>query len=129
MKRNVYVQLEESPSSGYISIKGAVPEANIEESYRDLIKNGKLFGSRKKEEAFEGFKLRYIHIEVNHDGRKGIKNHDILQSLSSHNLAIKKGESMFGGFYLPTNKLKSMLEKQLSKRKELINNNVYEVIA
>ena len=48
MKRNVYVQLEESPSSGYISIEGAVPEANIEESYRDGIKNAKLFGFSKK---------------------------------------------------------------------------------
>ena len=129
MKRNVYVQLEESPSSGYISIEGAVPEASIEKSYRDGIKNAKLFGFSKKKEAFEGFKLKHIHIEVNYDGRKGIKNHDILQSLSSQNLAIKKGESMLGGFYLPTNKLKSMLEKQLSKRRELINNNVYEVIA
>lgn len=95
MKENVYVHVDESPSSGYISINRAVAEGSMEDLYRDVIKNAELFGFRRKAESFEGFKLQHVHIEVSYDGRKGIKDHDILQSLTKQGLAIKKGESMF----------------------------------
>ena len=129
MKEIVYIKVEESPSSGYISIQDVVSEDNLKEAYQNDIENAKHFGFRKKVETFKGFKLQYILIEVKYDGRKGIKEEDVLQSLDNQDLVIQKGSSIFGGFYLPTEKLKLTLEDQLSKRKELINQGLYESIA
>lgn len=129
MKANVYIQLEESPSSGYISVKDAIFENNIKGAYEEDIESAKKYGFRKKIEVFEGFKLKYILLEVNFDGRSGIKEEDVKLSLVKQSLAFKSGESMFGSHCLPTEQLKEILNKQLEQRKELINNGKYKVIA
>lgn len=120
MKTRVYVELECSKSSNYLSVNGGLLEKDLQQAYDEhcdfLMKMTNLHC-----EIFDSFKLRYILLEVEYDGRKRkISNEDILRSLTKHGLAEKKGESMFGGFYLPTKKLQSILEDNLNKRKAFV---------
>jgi lambda repressor-like predicted transcriptional regulator len=130
MKKNVYAELTISPSSGYLIIEDAVLEIEINESYEEMKQNSFNFlRTKKKIECFEGYKLKYILIEVTFDGRKGIKKDDILNSLESKGLASKRGSSIFGGMYLPSESLKNKLNEQYSKRKELVKNGLFEYTA
>ncbi|WP_405101511.1 hypothetical protein [Oceanobacillus sp. FSL H7-0719] len=130
MKANAYVRIEESPSSGYISIEDIVLESYINNKYEDVKESHKQFGFTDRMEVLEGFKLKYVLIEVEYDGRKrSISEEDVKESLSKQSLAIKVDESMFGGYYLPTDKLKLILSDQLKQRKELVAQGLYEKIA
>ncbi|MBM7598136.1 hypothetical protein JOC34_000493 [Virgibacillus halotolerans] len=130
MKANAYVKIEESPSSGYISINEIILENYIDESYRENIESAKEFDFRNKVETLEGHKLKYFFMTVEFDGRKkSIAENDIKQSLEKQGLVTKVGSSMFGGYYLPTEYLQTTLKEQLNKRKELISQGKYELIA
>ncbi|PLR72280.1 hypothetical protein [Bacillus sp. UMB0728] len=130
MKKNVYAQLELSPSSEYISVREVISENYISEAYEDMKQFAfKMDGANKKVECFEGYKLTFVHLEVTFDGRRGLKEDDILKSLESKGLAEYKGSNIFGSLYLPSEKLKNILDEQFAKRKELVQMGVYEYTA
>lgn len=129
MKASVYVKIKISPSSGYILINEIILENEICNEYNYVKERRKEFGFSGKIETIEGFKLQYILTEVEYDGRKRkITENDVLSSLEKQGLAKKVGESMFGGFYLPTEKLKEILRNQYNQRKELVNKGEYELV-
>ncbi|MGM9986363.1 MAG: hypothetical protein ACI35O_03950 [Bacillaceae bacterium] len=117
MKANIFVKIEISKSSGYIWIDKMFHESDIESEYEDMIDAAKKFGQTKWE-TIEGFKLSYLHVNVEFDGRKkGIGTDDVLKSIANEGLAEKVGSTMLGDFYKPTEKLEIMLSEQLTKRK------------
>lgn len=130
MKSRMFVELETSPTSGYISVRKMFFEEDLEYEYETDIEAAKYFGFRRKVETLEGYKLRFIELDVNFDGRKRkITEEDILHSLEQQGLLTKKGGGMFGDFYAMNASLEDQLDKQLKQRKELINNGQYVVIA
>jgi hypothetical protein len=130
MKVNVYAQIKESPSSGYITVEDMIMETGIEDKYKQIKENYKNFGETSKMEILEGFKLQYVLVEVEYNRRKkSIKQDDVLKSLEKKKLVVKVGECIFGGFYLLTDELRNILEDQLNQRKELVKKGLYETIA
>ncbi|MEK4025465.1 hypothetical protein [Sporosarcina sp. FSL W7-1283] len=128
-KIELYAKLEVSPSSGYLSVTEIFPSNDIKKEYNYSIERTRKFGFTNKVESLEGYTLQYVLLSVYYDGRKkSVHDADILKSLESHGLAKKVGESMFGGFYLPTNELESMLEIQLKQRKDLIEKGLFQVV-
>ena len=118
-KAKLYVDFKISPSSDYISIEGMFIAPELESEYKAHEGIMKSLGVVKYE-CIKGFELKYLLIDVKYDGRsRKISNDDILNSFESAGLATKKGSSIFGGFYKPTEKLKSTMESQLKKRKGL----------
>lgn len=105
MKANVYIQPEISPSSGYvyIDLHKAMLEEEIEENYKRY--------SHLIKETLEGYKLRYILLTIKYDGRKRrIEKEDVMKAMEKEGLVTNTGTgSIFGNFYLPTNKLKEKL--------------------
>ena len=56
----------------------------------------------------EDFEKDFLLINVEYDGRKReITDEDIFKTMHKNELVERKGESMFGGFYLATDKLNS----------------------
>ncbi|MEC2463808.1 hypothetical protein P9X10_02675 [Bacillus cereus] len=120
MNINVYVKLDESPTTEYIRVSQMFLETDIESKYKQHEDTMKSIGSRY--ESFEGYKLVYLLINVKYDGRrKSLSDEDIMKSLETQGFVIKVGDSMLGGFYKKTPKLKELLEEQLKKRKLLVS--------
>ena len=117
MKANLFIHLNVS-ETGYIIIKEMFYEGKIMERYKDMVETAKMFNA--KAESFEGFKLRYLFITVEYDGRrKQITENDVIKSLEKQGLAKKIGDNIFGGYYKITDKLKAILDDQMNKRKAL----------
>lgn len=131
MKTNIYVDLK-ILESGYVYINSFNFEEYIEESYEESKEFSKKF-NHDKCETLEGYKLQYLFLEVEFDGRKRkVTDQNIYSSMEKSGLCnIVKGseDNMLGGFYLPTGKLKNLLANQLKQRKELINNGHYVELA
>lgn len=91
MKTKLYVQPEILPSSGYVYV----------DMYRAML----------EEEIEEDYKSRYILLTVQYDGRrKKITQQDVMKAMEKEGLVTNTGTgSIFGNFYLPTNKLKEKL--------------------
>jgi uncharacterized protein YbbK (DUF523 family) len=119
MKTKVYVMLEESPSSGYITIKRMFHESELNEEYNYHVELLTKYDKNRRVESLEGFKLQHILVNVKYDGRKGIQDEDILKSLKTQGLVTQHGSCMFGGFYKPTDELKAILNDQYNRRKVL----------
>lgn len=118
MKVNLYLDVEVL-RSGYIYLNGMLDELNVIASHDNYVSNCKKWGVDQWE-CLDGFKKRYVYIEVEYDGRKGIHNKDAMNSLCSKGYALDTGiASIYGNFYLPTDDLKNLLEKQLGERKSL----------
>lgn len=117
MKASVFVKIEISKSSGYIWIDKMFHEHDLESEYEDMIEAVKKFGQTRWE-TIEGFKLIYLNVNVEFDGRKkNISTDDVLKSIAKEGLAEKVGSSMLGDFYIPTEELENILSDQLTKRK------------
>lgn len=131
MKTNVYVDIE-ILESGYVYINSFNHEDHIEECYEES-KNFSIRMNRDKCETLEGYKLKYLSLEVEFDGRKRkVTKQNIYSSMKNLGFCnIVKGseDNMLGAFYLPTGKLKNLLANQLKQRKELINNGYYVELA
>lgn len=123
----LFVRVEISKSSGYISITEMMHESDIEERYESHVETLKEFG-HSKWETFEGFKLSFVNINVKYDGRKKrISEEDVLKSFENEGLAKYSGSSMFGSYYLPTEELTSLMSDNLNERKVLAGLIVEEV--
>ena len=123
MKINLLVKIKISPSSNYVNIEDWMHESWLEENYQESIESTKKFRLSNKAETLEGYKLNYIAVEkITFDGRKKQpSNDDILDAMERDGLVAKKGDSIFGGFYLASEKLEILLSDQLERRKELIS--------
>lgn len=108
MKREIYAKIKKSPSSGYLSIEKMFFKEGLksEHEYENdiLIK----WGYENKIRKIEDFEKDFLLINVEYDGRKRkITDEDILMTMHKNELVERKGESMFGGFYLATDRLNS----------------------
>ena len=108
MKREVYVEIRKSPASGYLSIEKKFLKEDLK--YEHEFENNILikWGHENKIRRIEDFEKDFLLINVEYDGRKKeITDEDIFMTMHKNELAERKGESMFGGFYLATDKLNS----------------------
>lgn len=127
MKVKLYARIN-IKESDYISIGSMTLESNIQNEYDDMIDFYKQMNSEKAE-TLEGYKLTNLLLEVKIDRRKKTISHqDILKTLLDQGYTIKAGESLFGNYYMPTDKLISLLNEQKQKRHELINNGEYIIL-
>ena len=108
MKRELYVRVKKSPESNYLIVdeKFLKEDLKSEHEYENdvLIK----WGHEDKIRKIEDFEKDFLLINVEYDGRKKeITDEDIFMTMNKNELVERKGESMFGGFYLATDKLNS----------------------
>ena len=108
MKRELYVRVKKSPESNYLIVddKFLKEDLKSEHEYENdiLIK----WGHENKIRKIEDFEKDFLLINVEYDGRKRkITDEDIFETMHKNELVERKGESMFGGFYLATDKLNS----------------------
>ena len=101
----LYVELEESIASDYVSVIKMFHESDLQNQYKQTVEILSSHGVEPP--SLEEFKNCYILVDVKYDGRKRyISESDVLKTLEDKGYLKKVGESMFGGFYLKTNKLK-----------------------
>ena len=108
MKREVYVRVKKSPESNYLIVDDKFLKEDLKSEYEYenniLIK----WGHEDKIRRIEDFEKDFLLINVEYDGRKKeITDEDIFKTMNKSGLVKRKGESMFGGFYLATDKLNS----------------------
>lgn len=108
MKREIYVKIKKSPESNYLIVddKFLKEDLKSEHEYENdiLIK----WGYENKIRKIEDFEKDFLLINVEYDGRtREITDEDIFKTMHKNELVERKGESMFGGFYLATDKLNS----------------------
>ena len=108
MKREIYVRVKKSPESNYLIIDDKFLKEYLKSEYEYendiLIK----WGHENKIRKIEDFEKDFLLINVEYDGRKKeITDEDIFMTMHKNELVERKGESMFGGFYLATDKLNS----------------------
>ena len=108
MKRELYVRVKKSPESNYLIVddKFFKEDLKSEHEYENdiLIK----WGHENKIRKIEDFEKDFLLINVEYDGRKReITDEDIFKTMHRKELVERKGESMFGGFYLATDRLNS----------------------
>jgi len=120
MKKNLYVMIKESSQTEYVNIDRMFHENDLEKEYQGLLDFKKLIGSNRVE-TLEGYKLTYVLIKVDYDGRKGsISEYDILKSMQNQGLLYEAFEGgIFGGYYKMTDDLLKMMHSQFLKRKDL----------
>ena len=101
----VYVELKESLVSDYVHISDMFHENDLKYKYKNLVEILKRIGIDTP--TLEEFENRYILIDVKYDGRKKrISKSDVLNALEKEKYLKKVGDSMLGGFYVKTDKLK-----------------------
>lgn len=114
----IYTRIDISPSSGYVSANSTFIKDQLESNYQDHVNFSE--EHKLRYESLEGYELSFLKLEVSYDGRKtSINQEDINKSLEKQGFATFVCESVFGGMYEPTEKLISLLDQQLSKRKVL----------
>ena len=109
MKREVYAEIRKSPVSNYLSIEKKFLKEDLKEEYQfecEILTN---WGNENKIRNIEDFEKDFLLINVEYDGRKKeITDEDIFKTMHKNELVERKGESMFGGFYLATDKLNNI---------------------
>lgn len=108
MKREIYVRVKKSPESNYLIVDDKFLKEDLKYEHEHenniLIK----WGYENKIRDIEDFEKDFLLINVEYDGRKKeITDEDIFMTMHKNELVERKGESMFGGFYLATDKLNS----------------------
>lgn len=108
MKREIYVRVKKSPESNYLIVddKFLKEDLKSEHEYENniLIK----WGHENKIRSIEDFEKDFLLIDVEYDGRtREITDEDIFKTMHKNELVERIGESMFGGFYLATDRLNS----------------------
>lgn len=109
MKREVYAEIRKSPVSNYLSIEKKFLKEDLKNEYR-IEKNILIdWGHKDKIRKIEDFEKDFLLINVEYDGRtREITDEDIFKTMNKNKLVERKGESMFGGFYLATDKLNNI---------------------
>ena len=114
----VYTRIDISPSSGYVSARNTFLQDQLESEYQDHVRFSE--DHKLRYESLDGYELSYLKLEVSYDGRKtSINQEDINKSLEKQGFAKFVCESVFGGMYEPTEKLTTLMDQQLQKRKFL----------
>ena len=105
MKQTLFVQLRESPESGYCSIMFAHTPKQLKEKYKDMKDYLKKYEDVKN---LDDYKDEFIKVDVEYDGRKNhIPRKNVLKTLEKKGILEKVGSgSLFGGLYRKKNKLK-----------------------
>lgn len=113
----LYIELEESISSDYVSVSKMFHENVLQDQYEKTVE---ILKSHKVDyPSLEEFKSNYILVNVRYDGRKRkISESDVLRTLEDKGYLKKVGENMFGGFYLKTDKLE--VKKELATGRLLV---------
>lgn len=108
MKREVYVRVKKSPESNYLIVDEKFLKEDLKSEHEcenDILIN---WGYENKIRKIEDFEKDFLLINVEYDGRtREITDEDIFKTMNKSELVERKGESMFGGFYLATDKLNS----------------------
>lgn len=114
----VYVELKESLVSSYVHIARMIHENDLEDEYGRLVEILKRIGIDTP--TLEEFEKRHVLVDVKYDGRKKrISESDVLKALENENYLKKVGDSMFGGFYVKTDKLKVRKETSTGRLLEV----------
>ena len=108
MKREVYVRIRKSPESNYLIVDDRFLKEDLKYEHEHensiLIK----WGYENKIRRIEDFEKDFLLINVEYDGRKRkITDEDIFMTMQKNELVERNGESIFGGYYLATDKLSS----------------------
>lgn len=115
---SIYVILDESKSSGYITLEEYFLEGKLKDEYISYVDTARQFNYRA--ESFDGFHLRYMLLKVKYDGRRGLKETDVMTALEKDLFIRKVGEGgIFGAYYVKTEKLARLWIDSMTKRKVL----------
>ena len=98
-KKKVFIKLEESKSSGYVSVDSVRrDEEELKEKYQE---KKRIYSEHNLDtEPFEEFKNEYYHITVEYDGRSNLSKPDILKTMDKKGIIKKIGEGgVLGGYY------------------------------
>ena len=106
MKKELYVIVKKSPVSSYLAVDDKFFKEDLKEEYQYECEILTKWGHENKIRNIDSFKEDFLLINVEYDGRKKeITDEDVFMTMLKDELVERKGESMFGGFYLATDKL------------------------
>lgn len=120
---NIYIQPKINKDHGAVCLTGGILEKDSKNHYNEIIEELKNNSYEQKFECFEGYQLKYILIKrVKFDGRKRkISNDDIGNRMCELGLTTKSTDSnIFGHTYYATEKLHELMNENLNKRKNLV---------
>lgn len=116
-KIKMYIDFNISEAAGYISIKKMIKENEIELRYNDYVAFTKKYGVAKLTESFEGYKLRFLHLDVTFDGRKNrITTNNVMDTLVKKGYATDSNVDNMYRYIHPTSKLIECMEDQKQLR-------------
>ena len=108
MKREIYIRIKKSPERDYLIVDDKFLKEDLKSEHEyenDILIN---WGHENKIRKIEDFEKDFLLMNVEYDGRKKeITDEDVFKTMHKNELVERKGESMFGGFYLATDKLNS----------------------
>ena len=108
MKRELYIKVKKSPVSDYLVVDDKFFKEDLREEYQFECDTLTDWGHENKIRDIDSFKKDFLLVNVEYDGRKRkITDEDIFMTMHKDELVERIGESMFGGFYLATDKLNS----------------------
>ena len=106
MKREVYVRVKKSPVSNYLVVDEKFLKEDLKEEYQYECEILTKWGHENRIRNIEDFEKDFLLINVEYDGRtREITDEDIFMTMHKDELVERIGESMFGGYYLATDKL------------------------
>ena len=106
MKKELYVIVKKSPVSNYLVVDDKFFKEDLKGKYQYECEILTKWGHENKIRSIDSFKEDFLLINVEYDGRrKEITEEDIFMTMLKGELVERIGESMFGGFYLATDKL------------------------
>ena len=108
MKRELYVRIKKSPVSNYLVVDDKFFKEELKEEYQYECEILTKWGHENKIRDIDNFEKDFLLINVEYDGRKKeITDEDIFMTMLKGELVERIGESIFGGYYLATDKLNS----------------------
>ena len=108
MKKELYVIVKKSPVSNYLVVDNKFFKENLKEEYQYECEILTKWGHENEIRDIDNFKKDLLLVNVEYDGRrKEITDEDIFMTMHKDGLVERIDESMFGGFYLATDKLNS----------------------
>ena len=122
MKKELYVIVKKSPVSNYLVVDDKFFKEDLKGKYQYECEILTKWGHENKIRNIDSFKEDFLLINVEYDGRKKeITDEDVFMTMLKDELVERKGESMFGGFYLATDKLNNQYTVKNVRQVNLIN--------
>ena len=108
MKKELYVRVKKSPVSNYLAVDNKFLKKDLKEEYQYECEILTKWGHENEIRDIDSFKEDFLLINVEYDGRrKELTEEDIFMTMHKDGLVERISESMFGSFYLATDKLNS----------------------